>query len=241
MEYSRDYFVHYYEVDANRRLTLPSLVKYFEDVAILHSASRGFGLEYYAENHCVWLLMKWSITIHSLPVFGETVRVSTGVHALKRFLADRVFSLVSADGVLLAEGRSNWVFIDTERRRPVRVPDSIVSGFSPESVLDADFVAIPDVLPIASAAPSRRAVCGSASDIDTNGHVNNVSYLNWAVDSLPHDFSLGRSPRTFSAQYRKELAPGAQAEVITSADGNRSTHTIFSEGEDRCVIAIDWA
>lgn len=47
MEYTREYLVHYYEIDRKRRLTLPALIRYFEDIATLDSEARGFTLDYY--------------------------------------------------------------------------------------------------------------------------------------------------------------------------------------------------
>jgi hypothetical protein len=34
MEYYREYLVHYYEIDRKRKLTLPALIRYFEDIAV---------------------------------------------------------------------------------------------------------------------------------------------------------------------------------------------------------------
>jgi len=49
MLFERNYFVHYYDSDIKQRLTISSLMKYFEDVAILHSEDAGIGLKYYEQ------------------------------------------------------------------------------------------------------------------------------------------------------------------------------------------------
>jgi len=233
MDYSRNYLVHYYEADSAQRLTLPALVRYFEDIAILHSASRGLDLDHYDANRCGWMLLKWDIVIHELPTFGQTVTVSTGVNAIRRFLADRRFAMADSSGRTLAEGRSNWLFVDTDKRRPLRVSESQFEAFSVDPASESRFVALADVVPVGQSGTelSQRSAadCGSLSagtalspalvtrarwsDIDTNRHVNNVSYVGWALDSLPADFVSGRRPVSLQAQYRKELALGDEAAV----------------------------
>jgi len=258
MDFERRYLVHYYEADSSRKLNLPSLIQYFEDIAILHTSSSGLDLAWYDDNHCGWMLMKWDITIHSLPVFGETVTIGTRVHSMKRFLADREFTMTASDGTLLAGGRSNWLLVDTDKRRPLRIQDKQYEGFNVTKELEADFITIADVPSIVDIPPSvstereatiiRTAVRTTNSDIDTNSHVNNVRYINWALDALPPDFACAHTPFSLKAQYRKELGIGCEAEVLTKieeregdgSDSSVSRHTVRGTGDECCSIEIGW-
>ena len=102
-EYSRDYLVHYYEIDRKRRLTLPALMHYFEDIATLNSEARGFTLDRYARTGQLFLLLKWDIAVRSWPAFNETIRIVTRPTTFKRFLANREYAVFGKDGALLAE------------------------------------------------------------------------------------------------------------------------------------------
>jgi medium-chain acyl-[acyl-carrier-protein] hydrolase len=273
MDFLRQYLVHYYEADSAQQLTLPALIQYFEDIAILHSASCGFDLEYYDANHCAWMLLKWDVSIHCLPRFGQTVTVGTRVHAIKRFLADREFLLSSEDGTVLAEARSNWLFADTIRRRPVKVPEIQYEYFKVGLQDEASFISIDDVSPVlesgeqsvgARAEIARNAIHTVNSDIDTNRHVNNVRYIDWALDALPLDFASSHSPSSLHVQYKKELGLGCDASVFSVLEMNAITHTVAaniragvdttasivspilsrhtirSMAEDFCSIEIGW-
>lgn len=195
------------------------------------------------------MLLKWEVKIDDLPSFGDTVTVSTHVHSMKGFLADREFAIRSADGRPLAWARSNWLLVDTEKRRPLRVPADQYErfGVTPES--SPLFVAIDDVqLPEGVGASPEYihalAVCARHGDIDTNRHVNNVRYLAWALDSLSGDFFGGVTPIALRANYRKELAEGGTAEVATSIaeEGGLVTtsHAIRSGPDDLCRAEIVW-
>lgn len=251
MDYSREYLVHYYEADSDRRLTLPSLMRYFEDIAILHSESLGLGLDWYEKNSCGWMLMKWDVAIHQLPRFAETVRVTTRVHAMKRFLADRVYELRASDGRILAEARSNWVFVDTARRRPIRIAEDQYGVFGVTLESESSFVAIADVEPLEESGALTGAgklvtpVRAMTSDIDTNRHVNNVSYIEWALDSLPAENIAFRTPVSMRAQYRKELALGLEASVRsvfteTPSGSAISRHSVKSGTDEFCSIEVAW-
>jgi len=250
MDYYRDYLVHYYEADSRQRLTLPSLVRYFEDIAILHSASQGLDLAHYRDNHCGWMLLKWDVTVRSLPSFSQTVRIGTKVNAIRKFLADRRFVMTDERGAVLAEGSSNWLLVDTDRRRPMKVSEDYCARFSVSPDSEASFVAIDDVAfpsPVPAGSDSRSVRVGYG-DIDTNRHVNNVSYLGWSLDSLTHEFLDDRSPARMRAQYRKELVVGNDAMVVSSVsesesgDGSAtSRHSVRSAEDEFCSLEIDWA
>lgn len=251
MEFTRNYLVHYYEIDGNRRLSLPSLIQYFTDIALLNSSSVGLGLDYYDANKTGWMLLKWDIKINSLPVFGETVRVATHLHAMKKFLADREFSLTSADGTALVEARAIFLFVDTLKRRPIRVPDDQYPLFTVSKESEAVFVMPEDLCPaVASDSPAeavhRLSVRAANTHIDTNAHVNNVTYVEWALDSLPGEICSLCIPAALRVQYKKELNLADEAEVVSVVGAQKSdagfttSHSIWKGGDEICALEIDW-
>lgn len=257
MDFSRDYFIHYYEVGPSGRLTIQALLGYLEDIAILHSEARNLGLAYYEENHCGWMLVKWDISIAGLPRFAETIRVETRINGMKSFFADREFTLRAQDGTVLAQARANWILVDTDLRRPKRIPQEQWDrfGVSPESA--SRCVTIPDVPAIGEeggeagaegaargeggdARPSVRVFTASNGDIDTNRHVNNLCFVRWALDSLSEDYLFAHEVITLRAHYRKELAHGAEASVMTVAEGTVTRHTVRSIATECCSLEIGW-
>lgn len=249
MNFSRSYFVHYYEVGPSRRLSPVALLGYLEDIAILHSEARELGLDYYEANRCGWMLVKWEAALHALPRFGETVTVSTRINGMKSFLADREFSVFAADGSLLAEARSNWILVDTVKRRPMRIPREQWERFGVSEDSASRCVTIADVAGASGYAggegdpvqvPQERSFKASNGDIDTNLHVNNLCFIEWALDTLPEDYLFAREPTRLRVQYRKELAHGAEARVSTVVQGDRTLHTVRTGDSECCSIEIDW-
>ena len=205
-EYSRDYLVHYYEIDRKRRLTLPALMHYFEDIATLNSEARGFTLDRYARTGQLFLLLKWDIAVRSWPAFNETIRIVTRPTTFRRFLANREYAVFGMDGTPLAEARSVWIFTDMALRKPVRVPDEMYDGFGVSRESGALFDALEELQGIAGGSHTLGITVGS-SDLDNNGHVNNVRYVEWALRVAPGGFR----PRPCGLRVEGPLQEGTAA------------------------------
>jgi acyl-ACP thioesterase len=259
MDFSRDYLIHYYEADTSRRLTLPALVQYFEDIAILDSASKGLDLAYFDETKIGWMLLKWDIRITRLPLYDETVKVATRVHAMKKFLADREFSLYDRTGAEIISGRSNWLLADAVKRRPLRISEDMQAKYQASYGSESDFITIDEVPGITPADENGQGVYRTSiktvhSDIDTNRHVNNVRYISWSLDTLPPEIVNSSVPVSLRVQYKKELKLGEEAEVISTVPGTEqsphlggahsggvcSRHTIRRGEDEFCSMEICW-
>lgn len=242
--FSRDYLVHYYEIDRRRRLTPPALLHYFEDIATRNSEEAGFPLDYYWKTGHVFLLLKWDVAVRSWPLFNETVRIETRPTTFKRFLANREYAVFGKDGSRLADARSVWIFTDLRARKPVRVPEEIYDGFGVPRESGASFDNLEELPEIAGDAPALRIAVGPA-DLDNNDHVNNVRYVEWALRSLPAGFAGERAASRIQVHYKKELQSGDEAELfseIRERDGIRlSDHSIRCGDREACRIRLEWA
>ncbi|MEW6721063.1 MAG: acyl-ACP thioesterase domain-containing protein [Thermodesulfobacteriota bacterium] len=242
--FSRDYLVHYYEIDRRRRLTPPALLHYFEDIATLNSEAAGFPLDYYWKTGQLFLLLKWDVAVSSWPLFGETVRIETRPTTFKRFLANREYRVIGKNGNALAEARSVWIFTDLRARKPVRVPEEIYGGFGVAGESGASFDNLEELPEFDGDAPPLRIAVGPA-DLDNNDHVNNVRYVEWALRSLPAGFAAERAASRIQVHYKKELHCGDEAELVTGIsdrDGRpQSDHSIRCGDREACRIRLEWA
>ena len=57
--YTFDARIRYSEADCENKLTLGSLLDYFQDCSTFHSEDIGLGVRYLQERHQVWLLSSW--------------------------------------------------------------------------------------------------------------------------------------------------------------------------------------
>jgi medium-chain acyl-[acyl-carrier-protein] hydrolase len=241
--YSRDYLVHYYEVNKSRKLVLPSLIHYLEDIAVLNSEANGFSLDYYDNTGCGFMLLSWDIKIYAWPSFNEPVTIKTWPSSFKRFLANREYQVFNKNGIKIAEAHSVWLFANTVTRKPQSVPVEIYKGFNLTKESEKDFFMSEDMSPLKEGAFSKKLVVQNY-DIDTNNHVNNVRYVDWALITLPVDAVSGYAVSNARVNYKKELYAGDEVEIISDLfhDGNKLTscHSIYSSEKDICHIKLEW-
>jgi medium-chain acyl-[acyl-carrier-protein] hydrolase len=83
------------------------------------------------------------------------------------------------------------------------------------------------------------------SDLDHNGHINNVRYVDWAFDALPRTLIEGRRcTRLVSRYVREVLHPGT---VVSRANAEHregllsTTHLIEGASGEACRIAASWS
>ena len=243
MEFSRNYLVHYYEIDKTKRLTLPGLIHYFQDMAILHSENVGYTLDYYERNNQGFMILKWDINIYRMPGFNESIKIVTRPYSFKKFLANREFKVYDNSGALIAEANTGWVFADTNTRRPLRVPQEIHTAFGVELDAEKYYINLEDLSPVSEGMYNDN-VKVREQDIDTNNHVNNVRYIEWALLSLPEEFRMNNSAANIKVNYKKELQLGDEADIAAdisdSGDEIISKHTLYCSGKEVCSIQIKW-
>jgi acyl-ACP thioesterase len=230
--------VHSYEVDAFGILEVPALAGYLQEVAGAHAAELGVGIDVLMRQGLTWVLSRQRLVIASPIALGERVEIATWPSGIDRLTALREFEVRREDGTEVARASTQWLVLDLASRRPVR----------PEKVLDPRFprersapVAPPadGKLPALAHWDAERRFHVRYSDIDHNLHVNNTSYLAWALEAIDRD--LWRSSRVaeIEAQF---LAEGQAGSAILSRLARRGqaelAHSIVQEEDGRELARV---
>lgn len=109
-------------------------LRYAEAAARAHSAARGFSLESYRTLGALPVVRKHEIRYRRPALPGERLSVTTELTRLDTRRAVRHTSIRrAADGTLLVEADTEWVWVDAERGRPVRVPAQVLAAFGAEA------------------------------------------------------------------------------------------------------------
>ena len=205
-------------VDRSDRLTLGAAFGFFQEAAISHAAVLGVGRDAMAGNGQAWVLSRLSVFIEKRPRYGETIIVRSWPRGPEKLFCLRDYDISDESGIVLARGRSGWLVLDVEKRRPLRVQgvleklplneglDALPSG--PQSLDDRATLA---------SAGSRQAVY---SDIDFYGHVNNVRYVQWVQDMTPPDLLDKANQMRLDINYMSETLPGETVELLSASIDN---------------------
>ncbi|MBN1448366.1 MAG: hypothetical protein JXA28_10585 [Bacteroidetes bacterium] len=240
-------FIHFYETnffdcDARQRLSIPGMLRFFEDIALRQSEAVGAGLEFYAREQVAWLLSRWDIRIHAQPRYMDRVLVLTQPMEMRRILANRRYLLSDTAGATAVEADSQWVFMDTERKRPARIPEEVFQRYGIAG--ESGDVPVPRDPREPEGSDEIRRFSVRMGDIDSNGHVNNIRYVEWALEALPPDMQREAVPVRLLVQYRKEVLFGTMVRAVTELKEEEGLivglHEIRSGESVVCQIESQW-
>ena len=172
-----------FHCDFSGRMFLGHLGNQMLNAADFHSTDRGFGMKYLMTIQRSWVLSRLAIEMDEMPAQNERYNVETWVESAMKFFTQRNFFVTGSDGRVYGYGRSVWAMIDTETRQPTDIyaidngainqwivedkPCPIEKGGRVKMTGDAQLVRTIDV---------------NYNDIDINGHVNSVKYIEHVLD-----------------------------------------------------------
>jgi acyl-CoA thioester hydrolase len=112
-------------------------IAWMQEIAIQHSAAQGWPVERYLQSGAVWVVRSHFVTYIRPAFAGETITLQTWVSEIKQRSSLRRYLVVRAeDQIVLVEAETNWVYIDRQSGRPVRIPDDLRAAFDVESMQD---------------------------------------------------------------------------------------------------------
>ncbi len=177
--------VRFYECDAYGYLNNAVYLRYMQEAAFDASAALGYGAEGYARLGRAWLARLSEIHYLRPVRYGDTVLTSTWVEDFQRVRSRRAYEmrLLGADDPV-AQGWTDWVFVDTSTGRPSSIPIEIAEtylpeGNSPDVSINRRFTPHPELSPCVF--KDRRKV--EWQDLDPAQHVNNAMYLSYLVEA----------------------------------------------------------
>ena len=190
--------IRYSETDNRGRLTLASLLNYFQDCSTFHSEDLGLGLDYLTRRHMMWMLCYWQIAVERYPRQCERVRIGTAPYEFKNFMGSRNFVMMSESGDYLAKANSLWILLDTDKQKPVLPPEEMLERYEISPRLDMDYA--PRKIELPGSGGEEEPIIVKKHHLDTNNHVNNGQYVDIAMEFLPPDFVI----RQMRAEYKKQ-------------------------------------
>jgi len=222
--------IRYSEIDKEGKLSLLSLLNYFQDCSTFHSEDLGLGYNYLLKRDLLWVLSAWQIVVHRYPELCEKVIIGTAPYEFRSVIGFRNFWLNTEAGEQLACANSVWTLLDTKRGRPTKPTPEIINGYQLAEKIPMEYA--DRKITISSEGAPLPPIEVKSHHLDTNNHVNNGQYINIALDLLTDHKQNINEIFQLRAEYRKQAVLGnilypklistANTEIISlqDADGN---------------------
>ncbi len=200
-----------FHVDFTGKLTLSVLGNHLLNCAGFHAEDRGFGIASLNENHYTWVLSRLAIELEDMPDQYEPFSIQTWVENVYRLFTDRNFSIQNKDGKTIGYARSVWAMISMETRKPADLL-TLHNGSITEYVCEKECpIEKPGRIKITEQTPIGEYQT-KYGDIDINGHVNSIRYMDHILDLFPLDKYRTQRIRRFEMAY---VAESYYADILT--------------------------
>ena len=226
-----------YHVTPQGTASVLALADYFQEAAGHHADELGVSMQDLLAEGRAWVLAHFRLEIDRLPDWNEEITLETWPSGLERLFATREVVFRDGDDASIAQGTSAWLVIDTERRRPTRPPAALYDIETPDrpAPLDTDL----DDLPTPDRTDRTQDFSVRYHDLDLNRHVNNVRYLEWALETLPPSVLDERQCTGLALQFEAEATHGdpvrATAQIDDEQGPLRVRHRLAHAGTDRTL------
>ena len=198
-----------FHCDFSGRIFLGHLGNQMLNAADFHSTDRGFGMKYLMTIKRSWVLSRLAIEMEEMPCQHEQYTIETWVEGAMKFFTSRNFCVSDGNGRVYGYGRSVWAMIDTETRQPTDI-------FSIDNGAINNWIVTDKPCPIEKGGRVKmdenavlvRTIDVNYNDIDINGHVNSVKYIEHVLDLWDVDWYREHRLMRFEIAYVAEAHQG---------------------------------
>ncbi len=238
------YTVRSYETDVNARATIQTMVNYLQNSGFNHALilRKSGGLSH--DPSTAYFLTRQKVRIFRYPEWQETITVNTWLDPRIEKYAVREFEIIDAAGEVIGCATNSASFYDLKEKRVIPASQRMHNiPVPPRSrALDDPF----DSIPRPSVAEFSVEFTTRLADLDMYRHVNNVVYVEWAVETLPRSVWEGWTLRDHEINFRSETSIDdvilSEAEEITCSDTRIFLHRLTrkSDGKETALLRTWW-
>lgn len=224
MIFEKNYTVGNRDVGKTNKATNKAMLKYLENIACCHSDKVGYGINTINETKVVWILLDWKFKVIQRPIYGQTIKVKTWSRKMEKCYAYRDFEIYDENENIIAIATTKWVFLDADTRKIQRIPEEIGFKYQQETekhVFEEEIEKMhePENEEVSIQLKTRR------TDIDINNHVNNLNYLDFALEVLPEEI-YNQDLKNIRITYKHQTEPGETVNISYTKKEEKNIITI---------------
>lgn len=226
------------DIDKNNLLKNRAILEYLENIGSYHSDVAGYGAEYTGKTGIAWVLLGWKLKVLKRPQYGQELEIHTWAKLGSKVATFRDFEIYDNNQNLCAIATSKWTMVDIRKGKITKIDDEVINAYKVESKnvfqkLELEKLKIPSNFDYKTEYTVKR------KDIDINGHMHNLYYLDLAYEALPEEIYEKRPFDNVNIQYKKEIKLGEKVICKYAKVENKYNVTIFSEDEKNVHAIVE--
>lgn len=228
--YKCKYRIGFTDIDKNNLIKNRAIIKILENAGGMHSDSIKCGYTDIEETGKGWVILAWKIKVLSRPKYNTEVETHTWARDINKIFTFRDYKMYDENGNLAVIATSKWAMIDVKKGKIAEITPKIEKDYQPEEISvfeerKIDKLAEPETVILKRECPVLRG------DIDMNGHVHNVNYLNYAYETLPAEVYENETLNNIEIMYKRQIKPDDKIICLYTKQGGKHIVTIKSKDE----------
>jgi len=191
----------------------------------------------FQERGIAWIILNWKLKVFLRPKTNTPLIVNTWIRTENPLFFYRDFEIFDNNNSLVAKASSKWILFDVNKKSITKIPIKMKEKYS-----YIDKYAFTEEFdekikePINSTLIMNYIV--QRRDIDTNNHVNNLYYLDYAIEALPEEIYNTFKFSNVEIMYKHEAKPGEKLSLFFAQEKNNNFFVTIKDEECKKIHAI---
>lgn len=203
-----------FDVDMSATLKPASFLNYAQEAANIHADVIGVGYDSMHITRKAWVLARMHVIFHKLPKWREHINIQSWHKGAAGFQFLRDFVVFDKEGgEKLISATTSWLVIDIDTRRLSKYAELADDD---DKCIKEDVIAEqPAKITMPKEVEPERVMNHAVnySDLDMNGHVNNVKYTEWAMNAMELDVVNNNPLKELVINFNNEVKAGDVVEI----------------------------
>jgi len=229
--------IRYHELDSHGLLRPVTLLNFVQDTGGMHAALLGVSVRDLRQRGLTWVLSRVHLVVERYLHADDIITVRTWPSTREGLFSCREFEMFDKNGALFSRATSSWAVLNIASRRPVKLQECLPEyPLTSRRAVDDDFSSLPHFPETGENAFREIPFMVRRSDQDSNHHVNNTVYSDWALEAVPDDVAEGHL-HSLEVSFRAEVVYGdsilSQCVSDRSGDSTECLHRIINSRDSR--------
>lgn len=234
--YSYDININFSDVDTNNQMSNKGILRLMQEVAGICSGSLGYGVNNVPKTGLAWLILNWKLQVFNRPRTNTKLTINTWTRSENPLFSYRDFEVYD-NNILVAKASSKWILFDVNKKCITKITPEIQQKYK-----CIDKFAFDDNSTKKLKEPKTLEFIMDYNvqrrDIDTNRHVNNLIYLDYAYEVLPEDIYSNINFSNIEIMYKHEAKLGDTLSIFYSNTEENEYIVTIKNKEDNKLNAI---
>lgn len=241
--YKENHAIPNFLCDRNGQLTLPMLVNFLLQVSSNQNKQLNIDSKQFVENGYSWIVLQYEFHIKRMPKEKERILITTDPKEYNKLFTYRDFFVDDEEGHRIIDVHSTFALMDIEKRKIMRLPKEVIDPYQADPA--KRIRRTPQPTPIKEEeAQNHKTYRVRYFDIDSNQHVNNSHYFEWALDALDSAFLTNHRITYGNIKFDKEIHENEEVNSYVNVEQNKdeivTNHKIKVGDKQNCIAEFKW-